>query len=381
MSLSISIISNKRVLGLDILRAFAILTVVYSHGVIILPSAIRFKASLFSFDGVSVFFVLSGFLIGSILIKTLETEEMNFTTLGNFMIRRWFRTLPLYFLILALLALYFKEKLTSIEIERYIVFIQNFNTPHPTFFPEAWSLAVEEWFYLLVPFTSFILISVFKMKSKKAVLLVILMIIVFITAIRYYKSFHIRSGLEWDFILRKQVVTRLDSIVFGLLGAYLNYYYQSIWLRRKKIALIVGTIIFFFVHYSYYFLDLLGGVNGIYNCVFSFTLTSVGVLLTLPFFSSLKHKEGYIYKAITFISLISYSMYLVNLIIVKEIAIPFTLKYIDIPVKLSYVRYAWFWLYTILFSFLLYRFFEKPFMKLRDKITTTNKAKVSTIVS
>ena len=60
-----------------------------------------------SIDGVSIFFVLSGFLIGGILIKVLETEPATFKTLFNFWIRRWFRTLPNYLFILLILIFFY----------------------------------------------------------------------------------------------------------------------------------------------------------------------------------------------------------------------------------------------------------------------------------
>ena len=59
-----------RIYGLDVIRAFAILAVVYSHSLVFLPESIRGIAGLFDYDGVSVFFVLSGFLIGGILITS-----------------------------------------------------------------------------------------------------------------------------------------------------------------------------------------------------------------------------------------------------------------------------------------------------------------------
>src|SRR6185437_6603625 len=96
------IATNSRIYGLDLLRAYAILAVVASHGQSFLqPDNILRKAigRLYT-DGVSVFFVLSGFLIGSILLKTINEQEFNSKKLLHFWIRRWFRTLPTYFLFL-----------------------------------------------------------------------------------------------------------------------------------------------------------------------------------------------------------------------------------------------------------------------------------------
>src|SRR5258708_1726234 len=95
---------HKRIYGLDILRAIAILLVLYSHSIPFLSGIFSSKLlSLPIIDGVSIFFVLSGFLIGGILIKIIEKEGVSKVGLLNFWIRRWMRTLPLYYFVLTLL--------------------------------------------------------------------------------------------------------------------------------------------------------------------------------------------------------------------------------------------------------------------------------------
>src|SRR3954452_6127505 len=90
----------KRVYGLDILRAMAILLVVFGH------SAVYFGYDAYHWprlgDGVSLFFVLSGYLIGRILFKTIE-KGFDFKDLVGFWFRRWMRTLPVYFFITTIL--------------------------------------------------------------------------------------------------------------------------------------------------------------------------------------------------------------------------------------------------------------------------------------
>lgn len=158
-------INSNRIYGLDILRAFAILFVVLDHSKHTLQNSdsqiISEISQVYSwylrylvFDGVSIFFVLSGFLIGSILIKIFDKGDLSFKNLLNFWIKRWMRTLPNYLFILSLLILLSTIYLENFNIKEaipYYFFIQNFNSPHPDFFPEAWSLSIEEWFYLLIP--------------------------------------------------------------------------------------------------------------------------------------------------------------------------------------------------------------------------------------
>src|SRR4051812_29833906 len=100
--------NNKRIYGLDILRTFAILSVIYEHGYRLLnPSIISWNQyDFFVFDGVSIFFVLSGYLIGQILIKLFQ-RDVSRKDIYNFWIRRWCRTLPAYFLVLSILGAWF----------------------------------------------------------------------------------------------------------------------------------------------------------------------------------------------------------------------------------------------------------------------------------
>ncbi len=70
-------LNPKRIYGLDILRALAILFVVVGHGKYLLPQELRFYSKILALDGVSIFFVLSGFLIGGILIRLFEENHIN----------------------------------------------------------------------------------------------------------------------------------------------------------------------------------------------------------------------------------------------------------------------------------------------------------------
>jgi len=89
------------VYGLDVFRAVAILIVLYAHGKLLSGDAFSFIPDFPLVDGVELFFVLSGFLIGTILISTIEKEQrFDVKSLFNFWKRRWFRTLPTYYFIL-----------------------------------------------------------------------------------------------------------------------------------------------------------------------------------------------------------------------------------------------------------------------------------------
>jgi len=360
---------EKRIYGLDILRALAILFVVIGHGGAHLSPKMRIISDFITFDGVSIFFVLSGFLIGGILIKILDNNKPTLKSLFNFWIRRWFRTLPNYYLILFLLLMFlpfifYGGMSNPFRNIKYLLFMQNLNEPHPVLFGEAWSLCVEEWFYLIVPLFIFFLIGIIRLSVKNAVLFTAIGLILFSMIFRYikYTSLPINTIGDWDINIRKQVFTRLDSNMFGMVGAFISYYYSESWKRYKLPFFIIGLVLLLVQRYVSF-----GDEFGIYMCVFSFTLVSIGVLLLLPFLSEYKRGQGFLYKFFTFISIISYSMYLLNLSLFNEYGQKLIEQFNLTGYYLIFVKYIWYWFFVIIGSFLLYKLFEKPMMEQREK--------------
>ncbi len=365
-------ISSKRIYGLDILRALAILFVVFEHGEQFLPGRLRIYHDILIFDGVSIFFVLSGFLIGGILIKIIENNPPSIKTLLNFWTRRWFRTLPNYYLILFLIIIGYEltsNNFTTSEVKSYFIFSQNLFREHPGFFPEAWSLSIEEWFYLIIPICIFSLIGVIKLKPKKSILYALIMILIFSTLIRIYRYsiLEISSYDNWDLIFRKQVATRLDSLMFGVLGAYFQFYNPKYW-KYLKTPLLIIAIMIFIIQKGLYLLGVIE-FQSIYNCVFSFSVTSIATLLLLPALSNLRTGKGLIFELFTVISLISYSMYLINFTIVQNFIIrPVPWNALSGNTYLLVIlKYCFFWISTITGSILIYKYYELPMMAIRDK--------------
>lgn len=344
--------------------------VVVGHGSYLLPQKLEAISDFFIFDGISIFFVLSGFLIGGILIKLIHKNGLSFSILKNFWLRRWFRTLPNYFLILitlCILHLLFDDGFTLRSIYRYFIFSQNLFTEHPTlFFPEAWSLSIEEWFYLILPISICLVFSVGR-SLKRSIIYVSILVIVLITSLRYYRFLNvpINDINDWDLILRKQVVTRLDSLMFGVIGAYLNYFYKNLWIKFRLQLFLIGVVLF--IIYKFILSSL--PIHGIYFCVFSFTLISIATLFLLPYLNELKTGKGFLYKPITYISLISYSMYLLNLSIVEIWIlgnIPWK-NFTDNPDIIAISKYACYWVLVIGLSILIYKYFEKPMTSIRER--------------
>jgi peptidoglycan/LPS O-acetylase OafA/YrhL len=128
--------NKNRIYGLDVYRAIAIIIVVMGHGILVNP---QISPPFPVIDGVELFFVLSGFLIGSILIRTLEKDNVfNFRSVLYFWKRRWFRTLPNYYLILFVNYMLVSSELINGDIDQFgwsfIFFTQNLYTSFYGFF-------------------------------------------------------------------------------------------------------------------------------------------------------------------------------------------------------------------------------------------------------
>ncbi len=360
---------NNRIIGLDILRAIAILLVVYVHGTNLIPGYLHesYLSLYFNIDGVSIFFVISGFLIGGILLKIIRSSEFTRKDLLMFWIRRWFRTLPNYVFVLIILIIcklivYNDFDLFSLN---YFLFIQNFASSHPAFFPEAWSLSIEEWFYLLFPVMVFIFHKM--MKNKEKSLLYSALVFLIIPFIMRIIKHELKIGMQdFDEEYRKVVIYRLDSLMYGVLAAYAYLNQRPMWNKYKFISLFFGFAVMVLIANNP------GNFLSFYE-PFHFNIESIGVLLFIPFFSELKSTRIKLLDAFfIFISIISYSMYLINLTLVQGYLIPATNSLLGIAgndIENTFPLNTFlFWVYTLLGSYLLYILYESRMTRLRDKV-------------
>ena len=357
---------NNRVFGLDLMRALAIVFVVLNHGALILNSTSKFPW-IPLINGVELFFVLSGFLIGGILIKTFENEaNFGIKTIWNFWVRRWFRTIPNYYLILLLNIgiVYFgiiKEDFSHFSL-KYFLFLQNLYEPFPHFFWESWSLSIEEWFYLIFPILlGFLYFSLrfFKLITKPVCLIATLTFLITSFLLRFFIASTFDVDSFWIGVkIYSVVIYHLDGIALGLLAAFIKFWYPTFWNKHRNIAFILGIII------SYAVLLYPWQPNDFFTKVFKISFQSIGCFLLLAKFDSIKRAPLIITKVITHISLISYSMYLINLALVAEVIRDNVV--LNSPLK-TWLFYGIYWFVVITCSTLLYKYFEKPIMNLRDK--------------
>jgi peptidoglycan/LPS O-acetylase OafA/YrhL len=144
--------AERRVDGLNTLRAIAILLVFMYHYMVFVSREPTFGwASTIGWVGVDLFFVLSGYLIANQIFSGIVKGQQ--LSLKAFYIRRALRTLPNYYVVLALYFL-FPVVMGGREppaLWRFLTFTQNYQLPPGTAFSHAWSLCIEEQFYLLLP--------------------------------------------------------------------------------------------------------------------------------------------------------------------------------------------------------------------------------------
>src|SRR4051812_36527813 len=144
--------NRERQPGLDLLRAIAIVVVVVYHAALFgfkLPG----RVDRFGWIGVDLFFLLSGFLIGGQLLASLARDQR--IKLGRFFPRRALRIMPAYFVVLAiyfLLPAWREYPEMSQPLWKFLLSVQNIALHGGTAFSHAWSLAVEDQFYLALPF-------------------------------------------------------------------------------------------------------------------------------------------------------------------------------------------------------------------------------------
>ena len=364
----------NRNFGLDFIRAIAISLVIFSHITLLLfPDndlssfivAIRTLGAI----GVDLFFVLSGYLIGGIILRQLNEGKTRFKDLLKFWKRRWFRTLPNYFLVLILniaLILILNKELIS-DIGYYFVFLQNFNSIHPDFFTEAWSLSIEEYAYLLLPFI--IYLGIYLIKPKKVmhfffISTLVLILFLFFFKLNYYFNTYIESYKHWSGSFRKVVLYRMDSIYLGFLIIYLVKQFPVLIHRLRHKLFIFGCIIFLTIHLVIYYNNILPQLQSGFYVFLYLPLVILSMGFMFPFFTALK-TSNFITRIIRYISTRSYAIYLVNYSIVL-LNIEHYLAGKEITEFGKYFSVVCFIVLTLILSELIYAFFEKPILKYRD---------------
>jgi peptidoglycan/LPS O-acetylase OafA/YrhL len=182
--------------------------------------------------GVDLFFVLSGWLIGSLYWK--ESARFGNVDLPRFWARRWMRTIPPYLMALLLAWL-------AVRVERhepfnwgYLVFIQNYYKTIP-YFLVSWSLCIEEHFYLFLP-----MLLALAGRSKTSLAFQFTLLILLAPVCRCLMP---TEALSAPFgFAHTATHMRMEGLLMGFWAAWLPVFSPSLWLSFKRFSpLVVGA--------------------------------------------------------------------------------------------------------------------------------------------
>ena len=343
--------------GLDLMRATAVLLVLTSHWAghfghwldVRVPAIMETLGD----TGVEIFFALSGFLIGRILIGIAESNP-GWHDFCVFLIRRAMRTLPLYFLwLFILLCIFPPQQDALVTAMRFLTLSQNLIAEMPAnyYFAVTWSLAIEEWFYLLFGATLILLARWLGGARALPFCLAIFMLAPLVLRLAYMER-----GLL--------VFFRIDEIAYGVLMARL--YQDGNAIFRYPLALLAAG------------LALLAAA--LFNelpipAEFAVPLTSnaevLGGALCLPAALRLSKAASWFERPVRWIAGRSYALYLIHMTILVDIAEVQLFQAGRLPALACAIL-------AITLPFLLadvsYRFLESPILRRRPRQEKTSAA-------
>jgi peptidoglycan/LPS O-acetylase OafA/YrhL len=178
-------VSMQRIPSLDGLRAISIALVILSHLVKWKHVSLEVLGS-YGALGVHVFFVLSGYLITSLLLR--EYERSSTISLRDFYIRRAFRIFPAAFVFLAVVIVLYWHQMRWYHVAAAVFYAANMDIARPWIFGHLWSLSIEEQFYLLWPF------AIKKWQSHKTAILLCVLVATPVFWVGLH-AFKVRNGL------------------------------------------------------------------------------------------------------------------------------------------------------------------------------------------
>lgn len=251
----------------------------------------------------------------------------------------------------------------------YFGFLQNFNFGMNIFFTESWSLPIEEFAYVIGPLLFYlVLIPKWSISRKRLFLWVTMLIIFFFLGTKIWYNQHTgpNSMDYWNINLKAVVLYRIDAIYYGVLAAYISLVFNEHWKKFTSFYFFFGIVLFLAIHWWIASAGLDTYQSPFFFNVLYLPLCSISIGCSLPFFSRLKRASPLLLRPITFISLVSYSMYLLHYSIILQLLNYFVdTEEISTPGKWAFaIGYL---AITILLAYILYRIYEKPMMDIRDR--------------
>ncbi len=363
------------------LRVLAIISVLQFHitaiywqeaGIVMDP---RFaEGSMTIFFGMNLFFFLSGFLIGAILLRSIEVAKKQ--NVRRFYLRRIFRTFPSYYVVLTVLACTMKMTAARHHNLPYeYLYATNFTSlrRNDVFMFWGWSLALEEQFYLTVPLFLFVL-SRLRSDRNRALLLFAVWVSALVIRLWYYRAHRPFTDLELYDQIYFRTKTRFDPLVGGICLAFVQHRWREPlgrWLthprNRAILALPTLTCLWFLIDPK-----LLGQNQQIVHLFLWGTVTSLFYMGTLLL---LLHGHGWVPRALSApifrrIATLGYGVYLVHIPIADHVLVPIAqkLQARHAPIVLVWpASVAALVLLSLAVAYVLHVLIEKPSLHIRDR--------------
>ncbi len=227
-------IKLNNISSLDLFRGIAAYGVAICHFYYYLYNLNNFQ--FYSIFFVEFFFVLSGF----VLTPQLQRVYNNTKDIKIFYFRRWLRTIPPYLIALVCYSIIFLK--FDIDTLKYLLFIQNTfnNFIDFDYFFIAWSLSIEEFFYLIFP----VFLIVFN-KRKMIHIVILFILVIYCLKIAYL----LLNNIDKEFY-RIGTFLRLDSIAFGVLTRIYFSKIRNSLINILSIILVGISLYYFFKDYQ-----------------------------------------------------------------------------------------------------------------------------------
>jgi peptidoglycan/LPS O-acetylase OafA/YrhL len=361
--------SSAREPGLDFMRAIAILWVMLWHMHFALRPGIWSSPGNYGWMGVDLFFVLSGYLIGSQLLRPYTRGSQ--PSIGGFYMRRAFRVLPAY---LTVLLFYFaipgfREAPGLSPAWQFLTFTENFRIDylHDQAFSHVWSLCVEEHFYLVLPLLMLLLM---RRPSFSKTVAVILGILCFGIAIRAYVYLHHVAifprdddafALAYVEKIYYPTHTRLDGLLVGVTLATIKTFRPAWWQRVMShgyLLLIGGFALCALAMW------LFNDRMSFSGAVIGFPLLAIGLGLLIASSiapsSPLSKVRGF-----SLVAALAYSTYLTHKEVMHAVHEHWPRR-VEGGGWLALIAY---FAFSFLAAFVLYMAIERPFLRLRERIS------------
>jgi len=355
---------KQRVPGLDIFRSLAILLVLACHfsncGLAEGAAWDRVRVCL-ALYGVQLFFILSGYLIGSLLLAEFAGGAVTFGAVKRFWSRRWFRTLPNYYVYLAVYILLERPwRHHAGALWQYPFFLQNMFRNDQSFFLVSWSLCVEEWFYLTFPLVlgaGWVVLKEWQPAAWLAVLIYILA--------PFLLRLPAAGGNDTSPDVYMVVVHRFDAIGFGVTLACVRFFKEPLWRMLCSSTIFAAGMVLTAVSIGAVFAASGANSTGTpgWQKGWLLALINVSTALLLPWFTQLQQLPRPALSIFTRISLISYSLYLCHMPVMM-----ITDKILQIAglSGAGVVRLALWVCGSYAVAELSYRMIEQPFLRWRE---------------